>query len=85
MGSGSKKHKVWWGTIVASGLEGSSVSARRGTKIHYDTMHCHESTESTVRFISSSILEELEGGGKYVRHQWHWEGTAPPEQGNDAA
>jgi hypothetical protein len=82
--SGSKKHKAQWGAIVASGFEGSSASARIGAKIRYDTIHGHESTESTVRFISSSILEEIQGGASYVRHQWRWEGTAPPEQGNDA-
>jgi hypothetical protein len=85
LGSGSKKQKVWWGAIVASGLEGSSAFARRGAKIRYDTMHGHESTESTVRFISSSMLEESEGGGKYVRHQWRWEGIPALETGSDAA
>jgi hypothetical protein len=85
LGSGSKKHKVRWGAIVASGFEGSSASACRGAKIRYDTIHGHESTESTVRFFSSSILEEIQGGGNYVRHQWRWEGNAPPEQGSDAA
>jgi hypothetical protein len=45
LGSGPKKHKVRWGTIVASGLEGSPASARRGAKIRYDTIRSHESTE----------------------------------------
>jgi hypothetical protein len=85
LGSGSKKQKVWWGAFVASGIEVSSASAPRGAKIMYDTMHGHESTESTVRFISSSILEELEGMGRYVRHQWRWEGIATPERGRDDA
>jgi hypothetical protein len=68
--SGFKKQNVWWGAFVASGIEASLASAPRGTKIMYDTIHGHESTESTACFISSSILEELEGMGRYVRHQW---------------
>jgi hypothetical protein len=31
------------------------------------------------------MLEELEGGGKYVRHQWRWEGIPALEQGSDDA
>jgi hypothetical protein len=38
-----------------------------------------------VRFISSSILEELGGVGRYVRHQWCWDGIATPERGRDDA
>jgi hypothetical protein len=64
LGNGSKKQKVWWGAFVASGLEVSPASTPRGAKIRYDTMHGHEFTESTVRFISSSITEELEGMGR---------------------
>jgi hypothetical protein len=85
LGSGSKKRKMWWGAFVASGIEVSSASAPGGAKIKNDTMHGHESTESTVRFISSSILEELEGMGRYVRHEWRWEGIATPERGRDDA
>jgi hypothetical protein len=48
-------------------------------------MHGHESTESTLRFISSSMLEVLENEGKYVLHQWRWEGMPAFEQGSDAA
>jgi hypothetical protein len=48
-------------------------------------MHGHESTESTVRFISSSILEELEGVDRHVRHQWRWKGIAMPERSRDDA
>jgi hypothetical protein len=85
LGSGSKKQKVWWRAFVASGIEGSSASAPGGAKIRYDTMHGHESTESTVRFTGSSILEEVEGVGRYVGHQWRWEGIATPERGRDHA
>jgi hypothetical protein len=46
-------------------------------------MHGRESTESTVHFISSSILEELEGVGRYIRHQWRWEEIDTPEGGRD--
>jgi hypothetical protein len=63
----------------------SSAFAPRGSKIKYDTKHGHECTESTVRFISSSILDELEGMGRYVRHQWRWEVIATPERDRDDA
>jgi hypothetical protein len=43
LGSGSNKQKVWWGAFLASGVEVSSASASRGTKIMYDMMHGHES------------------------------------------
>jgi hypothetical protein len=51
----------------------------------YDTMHGHESKESTVRFISSSILEELDGMGRYVRHQWRWDRIATQERRREDA
>jgi hypothetical protein len=64
---------------------GLSASAPRGAKIKYETMHGHESTESTVRFIRPSFLDGLEGVGRYVRHQWRWEEIATPERGRDDA
>jgi hypothetical protein len=72
VGSGTRKSTVWWGAIISNVARNNVAAGLRSVNIRYDAMHGHKSTSATVRFVSASVLEALEGGNRYRRHFWRW-------------
>jgi hypothetical protein len=71
----SGKKSVWWGAVVRNVLNPTRPTAKRNATIRYDAMHGYEAADCNVVFISTSVLEAVEGAKSRVHHLWRWEAS----------
>jgi hypothetical protein len=64
------KQSVWWGAVVRNVLNPTRPTAKRNATIRYDAMHGYEAADCNVLFISTSVLEAVEGAKTCVHHLW---------------
>jgi hypothetical protein len=70
VGSGSAKRSLWWGATIKCIANPGHTPLPRSATIRYAAQHGYGEVDSSVVFVSDSVLESGEGRKKRVQHLW---------------